>query len=385
MEVLVLTSTYPSLIDNGRRLRAPDFVRRLCVQVGAHFDLTVIAPTPMRRRARIMQEGIREEFFPFFPHLGSSLIGEGGVLERLREKKSLLVQAPFLIAAHFFFAALNIISKERIIIHAHWLVYCGIIGWALKKLFFWKDIRLVVTIHGSDRFFFEVPIIRSLCGVALRSCDAVTCVNLEVSNSLRGLFCANGRHMPMGVPAALFAPSDRRFRESKTILFVGRIVVSKGVDRLLSALTLLEADFHLLIVGDGPYVSTLCRLVSSMGLEERVTLLGWVDQAGVKEAMAMAGCLVLPSDSEGFSLTVLEAMASGLPVVANDIPSLNAQLRDGRGYLVDAANALELADAIGKAINRNLRMRMLARDYAEQFRWERVGAGYRLLYDEVSR
>lgn len=384
MDILVITSTYPCVTDGERRLRAPDFVRRLSVEISENYNLTVIAPCPLKRQAEIKQDGLREKFIPFFPFGRSSLIGEGGILERLRENRFLLVQVPFLLLAHFIFSASELIGKKRIIIHAHWLVYCGLIGWALKTVFFWKDIRLIITIHGSDSFFFQIPFIGYFLGLVLRSCDAVTCVNQGVTERLRPLFRVTGRTMPMGVPASLFNSAYRCERIPGRVLFVGRVVLSKGVDSIISALLLLPPDFHLVIAGDGPYLPALSAKVKAAGLDDRVRFLGWIDESSIKYTMASASCLVLPSESEGFSLTVLEAMASELPVVGNDIPALRAQLDEGRGYLVNVSNASIFADAIARASSPDLEMIERARKYADQFRWERVGKRYRLLYDEIS-
>lgn len=385
MDIIVLTSTYPSIDEKNRRVRAPDFIRKLSIETGKHCDVAVIAPSPLRRRKTLLENGVREEFFPFSPIGRSSLIGEGGILERLRGDKFLLWQVPLLVTMHLLFSAIFLSSRDRVLIHAHWLVYCGFVGWVLKRFFFWKDIRLVVTIHGSDSFFFRVPFVRYLCRAALRSCNAITCVNSDVADSLPDLFGVTAIHMPMGVPEALFESASDSSRIPKRILFVGRVVVAKGLDRILAALPHLDGEFHLVIAGDGPYLSRLAAKVRKMGLEERVIYLGWVDERRIKVEMAKASCLVLPSDSEGFSLTVLEAMASGLPVVGNDIDALNAQLRDGRGYPVEADNPLALAEAIKGAERGDEGIIKRARGYAQQYRWESVGKGYKSLYDDVWR
>lgn len=105
-------------------------------------------------------------------------------------------------------------------------------------------------------------------------------------------------------------------------LFVGRLVPYKGLGVLLEALARVPGP-ELIIVGEGPLESPLRSLVSSLALEGRVVFAGPMDQSGVAQHLARARALVLPSldASETFGLVQLEAMASGVPVIASDLPT----------------------------------------------------------------
>lgn len=385
MLVIVLSTTYPSLKNNSERLRAPDFVYRLSYGMSRTQRVTVIAPSSVNRYQEWVNSEFREIFFPFFWRGVSSLIGEGGILERLRNKRARIIQVPFLIFAHLFFGAMVILkARGPITIHAHWLVYCGMVGFFLKSFFFWKRIRLIVTVHGSDSFFFRYPVLRSILRIALRSSDAVTCVSTGLADAVKELSGIESRLMPMGVPDSLFAPRKWVQRMDGRLLFVGRVVASKGVDHIVAALAYLPKRFHLVIVGDGPYVPALKSHVLKGLQASRVSFCGWLNEEGVKEQMSIASCLVLPSESEGFSITVLEAMAARLPVVANDIPALRAQLEGGRGYLVNVADSVALSKSILSAVERDGSVIKSANSFAEKYRWPSVVDGYQALYREIA-
>ncbi len=138
------------------------------------------------------------------------------------------------------------------------------------------------------------------------------------------------------------------------LLTVGRLIPKKGIDVLLRALAQLPPHVHLWIVGDGPQRAELDHLARTLGVSHRVTFLGWQSHEEVIAWMQRAHIFVLPSrtdptsgETEGTPTVILEAQASGLPVVATrhaDIPSL---VEEGRsGFLVAEGDAEGLAQAL---------------------------------------
>jgi glycosyltransferase involved in cell wall biosynthesis len=156
-----------------------------------------------------------------------------------------------------------------------------------------------------------------------------------------------------------FAPPDhqtvvRRRQElgvppgAPTVVCVARLFPVKGVDLLLTAwpeVVRAVPDAHLLIAGEGPLRADLEASVHGAGLAGSVHFLGFDPQV---ERVLQAGDLaVIPSRAEGFSLTALEAMATGLPVVAFAVGGLAEVVRDGRsGVLVPAGSTEGLAGAM---------------------------------------
>jgi glycosyltransferase involved in cell wall biosynthesis len=131
-------------------------------------------------------------------------------------------------------------------------------------------------------------------------------------------------------------------------VMVGRLSPEKDVDNLLHATALAvraQPDFRLEVAGDGPCLEELRRTACALGLEGYVRFLGQVRD--VPALLARARLFVLPSLTEGISLTLLEAMARGLPVVATRVGGNPEVVADGEtGLLVPSRNPPELARAL---------------------------------------
>lgn len=201
--------------------------------------------------------------------------------------------------------------------------------------------------------------------------------------------------LPNGVDLAAWSrpvePARSPWAGGRVLLFVGRLVAQKRVDVLLEALALVgarAADARLLIAGDGPLRAALVAQARSLGITERVAFLGQRDDVLTLHRASRA--LVLPSEGEGLPNAVLEALASGTPVVATDVPGTREVARDGvEALLVPAGDARALADAMFRLIDDPaLGARLAAAGrarVAEAFDLERVADRYVALLQDVAR
>jgi glycosyltransferase involved in cell wall biosynthesis len=125
-----------------------------------------------------------------------------------------------------------------------------------------------------------------------------------------------------------------RSQGATRLLFVGRMVETKGVLDAIAAMSLISPNVTLSIAGDGPLLSRAGELVSSLGLGHRVSLLGHVQGAALRTLYETSDVLVLPTYfAEGFPTVLAEAMAAGLGIITT-------QVRGARDYLADEANCL---------------------------------------------
>jgi glycosyltransferase involved in cell wall biosynthesis len=174
------------------------------------------------------------------------------------------------------------------------------------------------------------------------------------------------------------------------LLAVGRLVEKKGFDVLLAALASVP-DAVLTIVGDGPSRAGLERLAAPLG--GRVTFVGQLGREALDEAYRHADIAVFPSrpavsgDQDGLPVALLEAMGSGLAVVASDLPGLNEAIVSGEsGLVVAPGDAEALAAAIGELVADAGKRRALgdaAASRAQGYSVESVGAGYATLLRDV--
>jgi len=135
-------------------------------------------------------------------------------------------------------------------------------------------------------------------------------------------------------------------REPPLIISVARFEAPKDHKTLLHALAqLLDLDFRLQLVGDGPDLAAARRLVSDLGLQDRVEFLG--HRHDVADLLSHAQVFALSSRSESFPMTVLEAMRARLPVVASNVGGISEAVVDGHtGVLVPIGSADAWADAL---------------------------------------
>lgn len=154
-----------------------------------------------------------------------------------------------------------------------------------------------------------------------------------------------------GIDARNYAPRLGP-KPDKRILFVGRLTTEKHVDVTLKALAQLrDLDVSFDIVGGGDQHRHLEHLTDRLGLRERVRFRGRVSEAELRRALSEATVFAISSIAELQSIATMEAMASGLPVVAANAVALPHLVHDGEnGYLFEPGNADDLADKLRRVL-----------------------------------
>ncbi len=148
------------------------------------------------------------------------------------------------------------------------------------------------------------------------------------------------------------------------VLSVGRLIVRKGLDRLIGAAATARAagsEIELSIVGTGPEEEPLRRLAARLGIADAVRFEGFVDQAGLPAAYAAADAFAFPSLRDPFGIVLLEAAAAGLPLVASPEAGATRDLveHERSGLVVEPDDVDGLAQALARlADDRGLRERL---------------------------
>jgi glycosyltransferase involved in cell wall biosynthesis len=133
------------------------------------------------------------------------------------------------------------------------------------------------------------------------------------------------------------------------IVSVGRLAFPKDFSTLVEALADAQADWWAFFVGEGPLQAAIAGDVHRRGLEKRIELLG--TRGDVPEILASSDVFVLSSRSEGFPVSILEAMAAALPVVATDVGGVGEAVLDGEtGLLVPPGNPQALTEALERLL-----------------------------------
>jgi glycosyltransferase involved in cell wall biosynthesis len=147
----------------------------------------------------------------------------------------------------------------------------------------------------------------------------------------------------------------KRKSDGKTLIYVGRLSKNKRLDRMIHVLFYLKKkmpNIKLLFVGsDWGEKKKLVNLAKSSNVLENIKFVGPVPHEKIGDYLSKADIFLLSSEYEGFGISVIEAMASGLPVVVNDIPTMREIINNGEnGFIVDFREYKKVSELIEKLL-----------------------------------
>lgn len=239
------------------------------------------------------------------------------------------------------------------IVHVHTASW-----WSYRRLFFVILLakilhkKIVIHLHGGkfdiyygQAFFIEKVIIRYGFSLA----DRVVVLSSEwlkkiaaVCDLRKVLVIPNSVQIP-------FQKGNPISKKTNNILFMGDLIPRKGVYDLLEAIKLLDLERNRVIVrlcGNGE-IEKVKKRAADLGLEEIVNVPGWVTGQEKKKLLDEAYLYVLPSYHEGLPMSILEAMATGTPVISTPVGGIAEVVEDGvEGFLVEPGDVKALASAI---------------------------------------
>ena len=378
LDLLFLTQTYPRFEGDTAGPFIRDLARGL-VRMGDR--VTVLAPHAEGMPARWEDQGVETVTFRYAPERWE-VLGYGRSLEADEKVKGgAAIAAP--LYALGMLRALRKAGKFDLV-HAHWIVPNGVIG-AFGKL------PLAIGLHGSDVFLAER--IRKVSAWALRRARLLTGCSPELVDRVRALGFPEERSrvIPYGVDVDKFAPGPSGWRErlgipadAPLVLSVGRMATKKGFHILMKALPeILSTGAHVVLAGGGDLLPEFQRQAS-----ERLHLPGPVLRDTLPDLYRAADLFVLPAvhDSkgnvDGLPNVILEAMASGLPVVASGISGIPLAVEHERtGLLVPEQDAAALSAAILDLLSNPERAKGMGergrRKAEAELTWDAVAARYR--------
>lgn len=191
---------------------------------------------------------------------------------------------------------------------------------------------------GDAALLENLPGSASIVRLINRTCSAVNILSPKIAKELSDLGLRRDlfTHIPNGVPVSAFnATGQRDYEKQRSFLYVGRLSRQKRVDLLLLALSRLKGNGHptwLHIVGDGPEKRDLFSLAGRLGIADRVIFHGKIDPEQVPHHYSRHTIFILSSRDEGQPNALLEAMASGMPVIVT--------ASGGAEYLADETTGL---------------------------------------------
>ena len=376
MRILLLNSEYPPI--GGGAGNASAYIAQRLAKMG-HETIVITS---------------RFGDMPHQERSGNLTVQRIPALRRRQDRSGALEQVIFILSASFWASRLVSRFKPNATL-AFFGAPSGVVALVLNKLF---NIPYVVSLRGGDvpgfrPYDFKTyhKMLAPLLRMVWKSASSI----VANSNGLRDLARAFDPRfeipiIPNGVDLDLYATAERDW-QSPLLMSAGRLVHQKGLDIGIRALAgLKHLNWQWQIAGDGPQMDALKALVNEHGLNDRVIFRGWQSREELIQCYKQANLFLFPSRHEGMPNAVLEAMASGLPVVATRIAG-NEELvvQEKTGFLVESENVNSLQQALHELIeNPSLREKMGAasRQRVEEFySWDNTAKQYAVLLKKISR
>ncbi len=403
--VVMVTSSYPRFPGD----LAGTFLEPIAHGVAARgHRVHVVAPWHPRVRRRAREGGVHFHFYRYAPVRALHVFGYAGALRGdVSMRWTAWAAAPLALAAAGLATRRVVRTTRATVVHAHWVIPSGGVAAAAAR-----SAPLVVSLHGSDVFVAERhAAVRPAARYAFGRAGWVTACSEDLrSRAVRlGADPARSEVVPYGVDVTRFRPNGdarRRMRsrhalapDAAVVLAAGRFAHKKGFEYLIDALAALAPRWpalRLVLAGSGDLDARLKERAAARGVADRVIWPGAVPQSEVADWLAAADVAVAPSirddagNVDGLPNVVLEALASGTPVVATPAGGITTVAVHRRtalvvperdaGALAEAVGELLRQPALGAALGRAARDEMCAAR-----RWENVAERFERAYERVSR
>jgi glycosyltransferase involved in cell wall biosynthesis len=391
LKIAVITSSYPRYPGDG----VAPFVKSICenlaklghaVEVVAPYD-PAIAPMEIGNVSIHRFRYVWPKRFHIMGH-ARSLDND----TRLRPLTYILLPL-FLLAA--FFSLMRACGRQKSeIIYAHWVIPNGLVAACVAAL---RGLPFILSLHGSDIYVARRNrIFAAVARWVFRRASGVTACSPELRQTAIELGASQKTMLlPWGADPQIFHPGHRNDQDFQTfqvsqseiiLVALGRFVQKKGFANLLSAMPgVLNGcpQARLMLGGDGALKDELASLAKQLGISERVSFTGQIPWNQVPTFLARADIFVLPSvrdrrgNVDGLPTVLLEAMSSGLAVVASDIGGVSLVIKNGyNGLLIPPGDIEALAKAIlDLACNEERRQAIgqaARQSVIESFNWQQV-------------
>src|SRR5262245_21797272 len=259
--------------------------------------------------------------------------------------------------------------------------------------------KVVVTIHGLDHDRAKWggvarAVLRVGGWMSAHVPDATVTVSRDLTELYASRYGCPAVHIPNGVtdtPAPRDEPAPFGLGGSRYVLFVGRLVPEKRPDDLIRAFRAIPGDVHLVIAGESSFTASFAgELRDLASADDRVLFPGYVFGDELRSLYRNAGAFVLPSSLEGMPLTLLEAIASGTPVIVSDIPpNVEVVGYDAPGHRVFRAGDVEglracLISALSDPEGEKQGVTTLRRRVLQAYSWDAAADATERLYARLA-
>jgi glycosyltransferase involved in cell wall biosynthesis len=278
------------------------------------------------------------------------------------------------------------------ILHVHGYK-AAVLGGLVARL---AKIPVVMTYHGEAAYCPELSTQVKIENFFIRKASLLIAVSNRIRNELKSRGVPDHKivviHNGIADLAAIKKKNELSVEYSKFsphLISVGRLVQIKRFDLAINAVSQLKSLFPgigLSIAGTGPLEETLRKQVANLNLDNNVQFLGYVRD--VESLYSSADVMLLCSDTEGSPITLLEAMAFALPIIATSVGAIPEMVSNGKDVLLIRPGDLsQLVGAIAKLLNNSDLRRILCekarKNYLKKYNSENMATKYMRIYAQV--
>lgn len=249
----------------------------------------------------------------------------------------------------------EVVEREELdVLHVHYAIPHAICAFLAKEMTK-RDFKIVTTLHGTDITVLGADLsLKSVIKLGIEKSDVVTAVSNELINQTNQLIEPNKEIIPVYnfVDERVYRKVDaaelkKRYgieEHEKVIIHISNFRKVKRVEDVVRAYSIIHKEIpsKLLLVGDGPELTSVSNLVCQLGMKENVVMLG--NQKNVEELLSISDVKLLLSEKESFGLVLLEAMSCGVPCVGTRIGGIPEVIVDGEtGYICELGDIEDIA------------------------------------------
>jgi L-malate glycosyltransferase len=293
----------------------------------------------------------------------------------------------------------EVTKRENLdLLHVHYAIPHAACAFLAKQMV-GGDVKIVTTLHGTDITVLGYdPSLTELIRFGIEQSDAVTAVSQSLVEQTYELI------EPKKEIKTIYNFVDEKIyykrnvndlrsqygieEDERVIIHVSNFRKVKRVPDVIRAFDLVQKEVKskLLLVGDGPELTTACKLMNELGLDDKVLLLG--KQENLAELYSISDLKLLLSEKESFGLVLIEAMACGVPTIGTNVGGIPEVIEDGvDGYICELGDIKDIANkAINLLSDIELHQKMsnqAIKSVQQKFNSERIVNNYEDLYYSI--
>ncbi len=385
-KLLLVSTSFPKQPGDGLSPFMYDLCRHLS-RLG--WDITALVPHHKGLPDEEAWDGVRVKRFRYLPEHFEDVGYSGGIMPNIKSRPWSAAKLPFYIYAMYREALKMAVEENYDLVNFHWFFPPAFWMGSFARR---SGVPVVMTGHGTDILLATKGIFSSFARRAFRRAAAVTVNSAYMKGVLESAVKPPRIVITyIGADEDKFTPAANKPSDSRTILYVGRLIRQKGVDLLIEAFVGLKKSFpdaRLRIIGYGPEKEKIVAILKASGLEGSVTFSDMVPHDDLAEVYRRSRVLVLPAlIPEGLGLTPAEAGLCGVPTVTFGRGGTSEIVENDKTGLIVEPTREALEAALAKIMGDDVladRLGANAREHlVDLIGWKKVAGRFDSLFREI--